>query len=219
MRQSKFSELVDKVVLTDFEDEATIQTEVKSWLNEALMRIAREDLSTFETRQTFSTTASKYDYDLDTYLPDYRKMITISSDQQLIDFQNIKRVDYQLYNQAESDLDTGSPEIAYIFEGNLYLYPIPDKAYSIAVRYYYLPEEMSDDDDYCPIPRERDYLLVKFAKAMYDLREKDLEDYRQRMMEFESELQKWLIDDFEQCEDTADFFTLERQYKEDWRRK
>ena len=77
---------------------------------------------------------------------------------------------------------------------------------------------MEEDEDPCPIPRERDGLLLKFAKAMYDFRENDMDKYRQRMAEFEAELNQWLIDDFEQCEDTTDMTALERQYKEDWRR-
>ena len=141
MAKRTLDELVDAVVLKDYEDKEDIQDEVLAWLNDAYIRCARRDLNCFQTEATITLNSGTQKYLIENILPNYRKIINpIFSTLGNIKLQDPKRVPQKLYTDYVEDYSTSFatsyPTIAWVYGPNLYFYPIPDLVYKVTIWYY-----------------------------------------------------------------------------------
>jgi hypothetical protein len=66
-------------------------------------------------------------------------------------------------NFYEDGSDTGEPVYAYIMGESLYLSPVPDAAYTIALLYYKIPSNIADTSSAITIPAAYQELLKKMV--------------------------------------------------------
>ena len=209
-----FGELVDAVVLKDFEAKANIETEVKAWINDGYMKASGRDLRCFRKKTNFNITTASQTYNKDTVLPNYRMMIEMWTSSGPIDFISEERAMAKLYYTSDySDWDEGCPLTAWIEAGTtLYFYPKIDTTYTVYAYYYHVPDLMVDDDDTHVIPANKEELLVNYAKILYDFREKDWSAVDRQTAMFERELELWEIADAKISKTSSNILELQRQY-------
>jgi hypothetical protein len=94
-------------------------------------------------------------------------------------------------NQLETQpVATGQPQ-QYVIEGNnLRLYPTPDAAYTVKLRYYRLPEALVNANDVPETPPEYWDLLVSFALWHCFERENDYQAAQYHKQRFDEDLAK-----------------------------
>jgi len=209
-----FGELVDAVVLKDFELKTAIETEVKSWLNDGYMRMASRDLQCFRKKNSFAISTASQTYVKDTVLPGYRMMVELWTTSGPIDFISEERAQSVLhYGATFTDWNPGPPATAWIEENTtLYLYPRIDKSYTVYATYYYIPDRMVADADAHIIPPNKEELLVNYAKILYDFREKDWPAVDRQIAMFENFLEEWEIKDSKLSKGSSHVLELQREY-------
>lgn len=81
----------------------------------------------------------------------------------------IPYVDFSLLDQDEPDVEdttlhtTGEPQYWYYYEGEIRVFPTPDVAYTVKLKYRKKPTLLSADTDVPDIPSEFEELLVEGA--------------------------------------------------------
>jgi hypothetical protein len=117
-----FGELVDAAIYKDFEAKASIETEMKSWMNDGYMRMASRDLRCFRKKSTFNVTSASQKYNIISALPGFRLMIEIWTIGGPIDHLLEERVMGTLYYGTDfSEWSPGVPVTSWI-EEEQYLY-------------------------------------------------------------------------------------------------
>lgn len=198
MARRTFTELIDAVQKKDFEPRADIVDMIIDWLNDAYMRIAREDLKCFETDSSFNTISATNKYVVNTVCPKYRKMISTYTTAGPIEWQDAVRFNDVIHGNAG---EPGSPVGILEYNDNFYIYPTPDSIIIIYAKFYQVPDRLTgstaDLAKYFLIPAIYEELVVNYAKAVYDFREKDWAAVDRAKAEFEVELRKWRIRELE----------------------
>lgn len=178
-----FKNLQDEVLDAGFSSSQYL-TYVKRWLNEAQRYVmAQTDLRGQEDLQTITTTATDNTYTLDA---DFLRMIHVADTETDDLLQGIAQA-------AFDDLDstnTGRPQLWTVTVSTLYLYPTPDGAYSLTLRYYKSPPDLSADGDIPQLPEMYCHLMVSYALQRAYRRENDYEAAAFHRAEFERDLMK-----------------------------
>lgn len=142
-------------------------TEIKQYLNDVQNDIFNEyRLPFMETTQTYTATVGVSDIANGSGLPaNYTQTIdlinTFASSERLIPYKNVTELDY-LYPD-EDDLTAhpaGVPQYWYFYAQTIKLFPAPDKAYTLTLRYYKKPTLLSADSDVPSVPSQFQELLV-----------------------------------------------------------
>jgi len=202
-------QLKEAVAGRDYEAQSDIDTRLGQWLNDGYAEMSEFDLKDFHKEDTITTLAGVYEYDLPS---DYRKMVNIKPEGcQVIEFNIVTR--YDRINYDPDNIERGVPQFATIFGKKIYFTPTPDKAYTITVRYYHIPPELSDDSPTC-LTRIRDIALVDYGTAMYNHLQKDYNAYREMMGKFYNKCNNWQLQDTDETEDSSDMMELQRQYEQ-----
>lgn len=91
----------------------------------------------------------------------YRGALRITTTGYLGDIIQLMTQDEWYNNDYDDGSSTGEPTLAYIMGSSLYLSPIPDAVYTIAMIYYKRPTEIEDTSDTITIPTAYHELLKK----------------------------------------------------------
>lgn len=209
-----FGELVDAVVLKDFEAESYIETEIKAWLNDGYMEIAARDLRCFRKKVSINITTASQKYAIATALPNYRKMIELWTSSGPIDYIPEERAMANLYYGTDySEWKEGAPATCWIEEEEyLYFYPKIDTSYTVYAYYYQVPDRMEDDGDTHLIPPHKEELLINYAKILYDFREKDWDAVDRQVAMFEAKLEQWEIKEQKITKTPSNIIELQKEY-------
>lgn len=160
-----FKALQDEVLTHQFSP-TQYRDLVATWLNRG-QRIAaiQAELRTQVASQAITTVAKDASYALS---EDFGRIIDFFDSEH----EEITPLTLEEFDPLASDAG-GRPE-AYTFQGNeILLYPTPDAAYKLTLRYWKLPQDMEVDEDQPEIPPQYHDLLVAYAMQKAYMREND----------------------------------------------
>lgn len=195
---STLSQLVTRVVV-DRVDATTYSDRVKSWLNEGQGRIARRvEIERLRVRDEMAVTAGDAAYNLPT---DYARGITLRHTDDL-DRRRARLT--PIRNEDEFDDLTscvGRPRFYLISGGRVHLWPTPDKAYTLLLRYQRIPARMVEDDDVPELPEDYVDSLVEYATGRVQRSEDDPDIAAKWIADFETTVSTMRVDLQESNED------------------
>lgn len=134
-----FKDLQDEVLALGFDE--SYRARIKTWLNEALHRIARtahldDDVATLTT-----TPATRY---LSLPVPLVRIVSLVDDQQQFL--QPLDLLDFQAL-MASAQAASGRPSRYAIQQGRAQFFPLPNSAYALTLTYRSNPSSFSGDTD------------------------------------------------------------------------
>jgi hypothetical protein len=161
---------------------ARYQTYAQDKCNEAQLEIAKKlDIDELSTIQTISTVAGTGTTGLSSNFLRLQYVFESTNDaaqdvlSPLPDGMTLEELDR---------LRRGKPSHWLLQGQSILWYPVPDKVYSIVIRYFKVPTTMVADGDLPEIPLELRPAIVSYAVAMCYRREQDLAAYQAFMGEF-----------------------------------
>lgn len=160
-----YKQLQDEVLTYQFA-EGKYRPLVKTWLNDA-QRIAviQSEMRTMRTSAAYTTEVGESALELPSNFSRIYEIRDTSTGIQLVPM-DLDEVDTLPSTR-------GRPNI-YTSDGtHLLVYPTPDGAYTLSLRYWRLPSDMSADTDLPEIPVQYHALLVSYAMWKAYLREND----------------------------------------------
>lgn len=180
-------ELRDLVIEHQFSP-TKYNTFVDEMLNEAQRRIARRaDLRIWFTAQAITTTAG----DGDSALPDdFARVYSLTDSEGTSPLWALTVPEFDDLPSSSS----GRPTNYVIDRPDIKFYPTPDAAYSLQLRYYQTPTEMTADDDEPEIPEDYQHVLVSYALARCYRRENDYRAADYHLDEYKTELGELMAD-------------------------
>lgn len=119
-------------------------------------------LDFMQSSTTFNTVASTASYALSTIAADLQQLTSLritSPDNNERWLQPMTAEDFDRFIADPTSESEGAPEKYYLWDNTVYLYPIPDDAYTIAVRYIKTPTTVASDDQ-PDIPEEYQEILT-----------------------------------------------------------
>lgn len=169
--------------------DATVYSgQINQWINDAKDEACRRALfSTDEGTYDFATVAGTTLYPLPTDLVSIRSLRDTDVDQELVAVE-LRDID------RSSHTTTGQP-FAYAQDAaNLHLYPSPDGAHNLELRYWKLPADLVADGDTPTFPATYHRMLVYWAVAECYWSEDDFSTGQQWEARFEKLLSKFEAD-------------------------
>lgn len=162
-----YASLISEVLEHQF-SESKYKPLVSRWLNEAQRRLVIEsELRTQEESESITTEANVATLTLPT---NYGRFIDLYNTETKESLEPL--TPHDIDNVPTS---TGRPYAFAIIGGTVTLYPTPDGAYPLALRYWKLPEDMVNESDTPSIPVQYHELLIAYAMKKAFLRENDLQ--------------------------------------------
>lgn len=142
-------------------------SEIKSYLNDTLNDVFNEyRLPFMETIQTYALTSGDSDITHGSGLPaNYVQaldlIITTSGQERLLPYADIREID-QYYPDPDDTTRNAqnTPSRWYYYADTIRVFPVPNQAYTVSLRYYKKPTELEDDADVPEVPSEFAELLV-----------------------------------------------------------
>lgn len=179
---TQFSALQDEVLAHQFAD-SKYRPYVKVWINEGQKYICLQaDIRTEITSQSYATVNGTATLSLPS---NYARCVDLSNtDDQRV----LEQMDLRDYDDAV--IASGSPVFWVVVGSNVTLYPTPDNAYNLRLRYWKLPTDLSGDTDTPEIPSQYHHLLIRYALIRCYQRENDYQAAEYQRTEFERDLQK-----------------------------
>lgn len=142
-------------------------TEIKQYLNDTQNDIFNEyRLPFMQTSQTYTLTPNISDITNGVGLPsNYTQAIdlvnTYMSSEQLIPYKQVTSLDYDYPDEDDVTAHpAGIPQYWYFYTEVIKVFPVPDKAYTVTLRYYKKPSLLSADTDVPSLPSQFQELLV-----------------------------------------------------------
>ena len=142
-------------------------TEIHSYINDAQRDIFNEyRLPFMEANQNYTLTAGVSDITNGNGLPtNFVQAITLfdttTGGERVIPQKDIREVDQYYADPDDTTIHpTGRPEYWYYFNETIRVYPVPSSAFTLTVRYFKSPTEMTVDGDVPEIPSAFEELLV-----------------------------------------------------------
>ena len=166
---SSFRELQDRTLDLLSKSDATTRARVKNWINLGQSDFVMRELWPFrEATENITTASGTQEYDLTNLTDiDSQNILSVS-----IQGTNEKKLSYIPFNQLRAsnpDFDadaTAVPRNYYFKAGQIGFWPAPAAAYTIAVDYYIVPTEMSNDTDTPIIPVNYREALIHYALSL-----------------------------------------------------
>lgn len=215
MGSRNLTQLKAAVVKNDFEEESDIDSELTTWINDALLKVAARSLKCFIKKDSITTSLGENEYSL---ASDFRAIEGIyleGSDGGSIDiYETTSLFYYDNYNVENATTDTydislkaviHSPSLGIKFSKKF------NGIYTIPYYYYHVPDRITDEE-YPAVPNLYDYVLVDYANAQYRKRERDYVGYREEMMSFYATLDKWEDNDRNMIKGQGDMIEEVRSY-------
>lgn len=187
-----FQDLQNEVLAHGF-DSSTYLTRVKRWLNEGQWAAIRRAPQLSSLISTSLTTTGGTPYVTLASLTGFVAVANLVDNELGCELtpMSMPWLD-QLGNQRTTNLLSGRPTffgVVYTSAANkLSLWPVPDQAYTLLLRYLALPTEMSANGDAPTIPDAHTDLLVSYAIYRAYRSENDVEMATYFKGEYESEL-------------------------------
>lgn len=148
-------------------DTAYSSTEIKNYINDAQRDIFNEYRLLFmEASQNYTMTSGVSDITDGSGLPtNYVQaidlLLTTDNKEKYLDYRDIRYID-GTYPDADdtSAHSSGVPSYWYNYAQTIRTFPVPDAAYTVTLRYYKSPTELSADADVPEVPSEFEEILV-----------------------------------------------------------
>lgn len=154
-------------------------TDIKAFINDAQRAVFNEyDLRFMETTQNYTLAVNLQDITNGSGLPanfvsPISVQITTASYEKDLQYIDYKELDTLYPNQ--SDDDATQPRYWYMYGNTISVYPKPDLAYAIRLRYIKEPTTLSADADVPELPSEFEELLI-YGAGFRVFEEKDMDD-------------------------------------------
>lgn len=142
-------------------------SEIKNYVNDTQNDVFNEyRLDMMKTSQAYTVTIGDPDITSGlglpaTYVEAISLRVTTAGQQEELEF--IDENDLESLYPDYDNSTSGQPLYAYFSDNTIKLYPAPDAAYTLSLRYYKKPTELSADGDVPTIPSEFEELLVAGA--------------------------------------------------------
>lgn len=182
---STYSELQDEVLSHQF-SATQYRDYIKTRLNQAQAYVAAQtDFRELQEVDTITTVSGTQD----TALPsDFQRVVnvTIELDSGAI----VPLTSETVPDMYQHTSTTGRPERYSIVGSTIRLWPTPDSAYTVSLRYYKIPATMADANDLPAIPPEYHHLLVSYALWHCWERENDWNAAQYHKQRFDEDIAK-----------------------------
>ena len=154
-------------------------TEIVGYINDAQNDIFNEyRLPFMQTTQDYTVTIGEADISDGTGLPaNYVQaidlLVTTDGSESLIPYMPFREIDGDYPDAADTDAHpSGGPRYWYYYGETIKLYPSPDKAYTLKLRYYKRPTEITSDDSVPEVPSEfREVLIMGAAYRVLQVKD------------------------------------------------
>lgn len=160
------SDLVSRVQ-NRIKDTGFSSTQIKQFIDETQNDVFNEyRLPFMQATQNYTLSAGVADITNGSGLPTnfvqaIDLYITSAGLEAVLPFKDIAEVDRSYTDPADTTVNpSGIPQFAYKYGENIYVYPAPASDYTVTLRYYKRPTELSADADVPEIPEEFKELLV-----------------------------------------------------------
>lgn len=142
-------------------------TEIKGFINDTVNDVFNEyRLPFMETSQTYTLTANVSDITNGSGLPtNYVQALdltlTSAGRERVLQYMDVRDID-NIYPDPDDTTahPANQPTKWYFYADTIKVYPVPNEAYTVSLRYFKKPTELSSDDDVPEIPSEFRELLV-----------------------------------------------------------
>lgn len=141
--------------------------EITQYINDTQNDVFNEyRLPFMQTTQTYTVTIGTSDITNGSGLPtNYTQAVdlinTLASNEQLIPYREFNQLDYFYPDEDDTTANpAGVPQYWYFYAEIIKLFPVPDKAYTLTLRYYKKPTLLAADADVPSIPSQFQELLV-----------------------------------------------------------
>lgn len=142
-------------------------TEIKGYVNDVQNDVFNEyRLPFMQEAQPYTLTVDNSDITAGVGLPSnfvqaVNLTLTTDGSVKLIPYRDYKQID-AFYPDADDtdDHPHGGPLYWYVYEQTIRVYPAPDSAYTVSLRYYKKPTLLSGNDDVPSLPSQFEELLV-----------------------------------------------------------
>ena len=177
-----YGELQDEVLSHRLND-TKYRPFVAAWLNEGQRFIfLQADVRSQQDEEAYVTVANTATLTLP---DDFSRFISLrnTTDDDLL-------APIALRDFDDSPASSGKPLYYVIVGSQISLYPTPDAAYNLTLRFYRGPTEMENEGDEPDLPEQYHHLLVEFALMRAFAREDDYEAAGYWREQFEADLMK-----------------------------
>jgi uncharacterized protein YutD len=144
-------------------------TEIKGYINDAQRDVFNEfRLPFMEDTQNYTVTAGSSDITNGAGLPsNYVQAIDLiltSNGEMVIPYKDFREIDNYYPDPNDTVVHTaGKPQYWYFYANTIRLFPVPDNAYTLTLRYFKAPIVLSATTDIPSIPPEFEEILVMGA--------------------------------------------------------
>jgi hypothetical protein len=166
-----FGDIVGEVLNFGFNDGPQVNRgRVKAWVNEAQRELAREvEAPEFQETQTIPMVPGTYKYTLPANFLRVQDIVY-----ELLSTR-LRPVDQQQFDLTAPALVSGPPQIYTLYQNQLWLYPSPNSADSLLMRYMKGPPALVSDSDVPLLNQDYLQLLADYALARAFAAEDDIE--------------------------------------------
>lgn len=179
-----------------FGDEAGVQvvlSDVIRWVNAAEAEIISSN-NVLTAKATTNTVTGQEAYTLAPVIP----IQTINSIQVTgtkIPFRNFNEAEAYITSNDPNKVNRGFPLFWYEWAGDLYLYPLPDQAYTMVVFYHKIAAPLSDESSVLNVPDNYFNRVLEYCMGQaYELDE-NFEASQMKMQQFDSKLVSMNLDE------------------------
>lgn len=188
-----FLQLQDEVLNHGF-NANTYRARVKDYLNIAQARIARTaEIRDLVTKASVVTVSGTQAYTLPT---DFVRLQSLVDDPNNVQLSIASPKQFDKYPTVN-----GAPYLYALSEQGLLLYPTPDAVYTLTLRYWKDPVDLSADGDISALPIDYHDLMVSFALSRTYRSEDDIVMSQFFYSEFERDLAKLRADRMYEAQD------------------
>lgn len=157
---------------------------IDKWLNEGVKKVyRRSNMRVGQTTSTINTVAGTNSYSLPS---DFNSFISLrnTSITPNEELDELSASDFD----ANTDSSVGTPYLFSVYGSTLYIYPTPQSAGTLVLRYWKLPTDMTTDNDEVPLPDDYENVIVEYALKKCYAAEGDIEMSNFHNQNFETEL-------------------------------
>jgi len=136
-------------------------TMITRWLNEGNRDVAYR-MENLEATETSNIVANQHNYSLPS---DYLKIKRVTADSHPLSYIDFPRLNAYESKGTASTATTGNPEVYYLWNDEINLYPTPSAGVTngLVISYYKSPATLADGADTPDNPEQLHYLLVLYA--------------------------------------------------------
>lgn len=193
-----------------FGDESGVQItddDILRWVNAAQQEIVSSN-QVLKASATKDTVADDFTYQLGLDITDVQAINSIHIDGVKINYVSFNDAEALILREDPARLSRGRPEFWYEWAGILYLYPTPDKAYTLTVYYQKEPTTLTSNTDTLILPDNYFNRVIEYVMAQaYELDE-NFGAAETKSSQFDSKLVSMTLDEEKANVDTYQRITV-----------